>query len=301
MVLLKLFLCLICISGCEFNYRYDTSQDPPRQSSDVSKPFISTIGDSLTTGVFASSKLGYPPSVRIRDIFIRSLLSGNFHEALWQNKLSEYSYSATVGTADWTLRSFLAKQKNLKTIDLPIFVGARWGARLKDGKQYLQDFLLQYPNKKRPSHLVLMLGGNDYCRNAQLDNFTKEYQELTQAIIDTHPETSLVFVPIPRIPDAKRYSISYGPLISCQTIQKRFCPAMFEKTSENRFEEFNNQIQRIVEGHSAIPTNQNIVFVESVRHMVLNEEDYAFDCFHLSMQGQKRIAKKIIEALPTES
>ena len=261
---------------------------------DGSGPPLLLIGDSLSTGVFASFPLGVPPSPEIQAKFLQ-LIFGNSHSLrVAQSNFSEYHNAATTTDADWGVRQAIGKLHHLQSSDIPLYLAAKWGGRLAHANEFAEKIPELYESKKEPEYILIWLGGNDFCKDHTRDHFEEEYTSLMKKLMKAYPDASFLLVPIPPIYQILAYNYEYSAALSCKKSRKSFCAPIFAKDRVERIEQFNQVISKVADIFSK---EVDLVLAEKMASLKLEAADLSFDCFHPSIQGQKKFSSVISAAI----
>lgn len=259
-------------------------------------PALAIIGDSLASGVLASTAMGGDLDRGLVNTLMQTLLSAQSMEAV-QGQLSELDKSAAASDQDWALRATIARPLNLTAKDIPLYYAAKWGGSTKNVPSYLEHLTRDYAERGRPAENVLVfIGGNDFCHSEPLEVFQKQYDQSLQDILKLHPKSNVLVALLPPIDDILKYDFVYSPALSCVRMRTSYCKPIFGPDSETIIESYNDIIRRTVQRYRHVYAGK-IYLAGSFESMFLTEEDLSFDCFHVSLQGQKKFAEYFEETL----
>lgn len=254
-----------------------------------SGPALSIFGDSLSTGVLASTTLGLVISGVTLDRFNRMFLGSKFSMKDYQSQFSEYRYSAMTTDLNWGLRHQIAEQHGLSTADIPVFLFSKWGGRTDHLEEFQVEIQDIYKSRKVSEYVLVQIGGNDYCKEKTAEKFRTDYKKFLNEVFKKHPESNIFIADIPPLPQLLNYSHKYSQTLSCTKFRQKFCKRLFYKDAEKVFAEFNQVIKE--ESNEAMEQYSNVKFSNLPGKMNLKSEDVAFDCFHPSHRGHEKLGE----------
>jgi lysophospholipase L1-like esterase len=254
-------------------------------------PALAVIGDSLSTGVLASTVLGgdLPPGAL--EQLTKMVLSNDHDMENVQGLFSELQNSSTSTDQDWGLRASIAKNLKLQAKDMPLYFAAKWGGRSSHISTYLEHLRANYAVRRKPAeYVVLMIGGNDFCYGSTPEEFQVSIEKKFPEILKLHPDSTVIVALTPIFTDILRYNHQYGTVLSCEKFRIQYCKKIFDPTRSNVAAGYNEALMRIVNYYRHVYPGK-ILLSSEFESMYMEADDLSFDCFHLSLKGQKKFAK----------
>ncbi|MBI2601446.1 MAG: SGNH/GDSL hydrolase family protein [Deltaproteobacteria bacterium] len=293
---------LVCLAliVAFYSCRVPIKQTPEKFAFDDGRsgtgPALAVIGDSLSSGVLASTTLGEVPDRMLFNRFSRFIF-GAYHDLEHiQGEFSELAHSATATDQSWGIRAQIAKRHGLETKDIPLYFSAQWGGRLLHVDKYLKHLETNYEARgKAAEYVVFLIGGNDYCRDIKEDIFDKQYDLKLNKILALHPQSTVMVTLLPQLTDIVKYNHIYSSVNSCEKFRMRYCKPIFEAYGPQRVVHYNESIIRAVNKYRRVFKGK-IILPSQFESMILEKDDLSFDCFHLSLKGQKKVGEMYEEA-----
>lgn len=250
-------------------------------------PALAIFGDSLSTGVLATTTLGSVIAGSTLDRFNRMLLNSNFSMRHYQSQFSEYRYSAMTTDLEWGIRQQIADAHKLHVDEIPVFLFSKWGGRTDHLSEFFEEIELVYKNRSPSEYVFVGIGGNDFCKGKNIEEFRKDYKTFLQEVIDRHPHSQIFIADIPPLPQLLNYTHNYSPVLSCRVFRQKFCKRLFYQDAKEYFLKFNLAIREIAA--EAMKDKPRIKFSDRPGQMNLDPKDIALDCFHPSQYGHKKL------------
>lgn len=299
---LPLFLLiLISLSSCG---RDDL--EPTETEINDTKLRLAVFGDSISTGVLANTALGASPDRGFLGQIWRFLSAGEFDDEAFQKELSRPELASSTTDKGYGLRAHLAEKYASEVEEVEVISLAQFGARvdrIPNMLTELEEALLANGVEKTVSHILIMLGGNDFCADITAAEFKERITENVELIYQSYPDANYILTSIPPVYRLASIEHTYTvniPLIgeqsvSCREMRDRFCPRLYGEDAEERLFELNEGIRAAKD--FLTDKSAQLVFVESLESWEIEEKDLAFDCFHPSAAGQESIGAFFKEAL----
>lgn len=311
-------------SGDDSEYVDDISIIAKSQKGSETPLSLSVIADSIGTGIFASHPLSEGITDQVKNkldfkISIDSLSSekiGTLVNSLLdqfdldklEEKFSEPDNSAFSGRAEWALPNLLGIDEG------NVYKSAIAGSHTQIIDTHIEMLKeVEKSVKDEIDYLLFSLGNNDYCdKSLSASQFKENYKKALEKYVgmNHHKKSHLVIVPILNVPHLKAitedelytlydeddFPTIAPPSVSCKQIQEQMCEVLASDIDhKNRLLQFNNAIKEVAgEFESA---ERKVTVIESIGESEFDKEDLAFDCFHPSQQGQKKLAVLIKESL----
>jgi len=267
---------------------------------------IAVIGDSVSTGVFASTSVGQMPSadkgIKLMEFLKASAGSGFDSDkttAFSQDFSSEPENAALTTNEDWGVRKAIAMQNQLKSAgETKLFFAGQFGATvLKQGKTLndsLREKYAKESNNKPAGTVLFMMGGNDYCRGTELGTYTNAFKSVMGEVRQLHPDANLVVALVPPLSQSASEDHVYNAEVSCTSIRKLYCPTLFGDQKE-LWQEYNKAMKQFISERQA--AGEKVKLAEDVAATPFNNSLQSFDCFHPNVAGQKKIAAAFVKAV----
>ncbi len=259
-------------------------------------PRLTVIGDSQSTGVIASTTMGQQPPDGLFSNLLPFFYSNNPSMENLQEHFSEYRNSAVATDQSWGLRAILGKPYNRTADEVPLYLAAQWGGKIRHLPELIAKLSAAYQREgTSPSDVVLMLGANDLCTGEASGAFVSSFAHGLRLVADAHPQARLLVAMVPPVPQLIRYNHHYNDFLTCEQVRLRFCPAIFAADFEQQYIAYNAGIERTVKALQE--ERGQVILVEGFRGMFFQENLLAFDCFHPNSAAQLHYAQFFNEAL----
>lgn len=260
-------------------------------------PALAIISDSLSSGVLASTLLGADLERGMLTQLTELMFTGDHGLEAIQGQFSELENSAATTDQDWGLRASIAKNLNLDATDIPLYYAAKWGGRLSNVPTYLDHLAANYKKRGKPAeYVLLMIGGNDFCHGDDPENFQENLEKQLLSILKLHPQSTVIVATVPIFTDILKYNYTYSPILSCEKFRTHYCRVIFNSNGAATAEGYNDAIFRVVNYYRHIYPGK-IYLSTGFESMHLEVDDLCFDCFHLSLKGQKKYASYLANTL----
>jgi lysophospholipase L1-like esterase len=286
----------LLLSSCGIYYPQEINTSGFENGKGGKGPALTVIGDSQSTGVLASTAMGEEPPGKIISSLLSFFYSNDPSMENLQEHFSEYRNSALASDESWGLRARIASTHHLTVKDIPLYLAAKWGGKVRDVPGLLGSLNQTYAQTgKKPAYVVVMLGANDLCNGESSALFEEHFAQALQLIAAAHPDSRFLIAAIPPLPQLLAYDHHYNATINCTQVRERFCPAIFADDFAEHYVAYNAAIERVVKQFRD-DKHLNLVFVDGFRSMYFESQMLAFDCFHPSLAAQKQYAGFFTEA-----
>lgn len=277
--------------SCRIPIQQKSTKFPFDDGREGKGPALAVIGDSLSSGVLASTTLGQTPDRMLFNRLSRFIF-GPYHDLEHiQGEFSELAHSATATDQSWGIRAQIAKHHGLETKDIPLYYSAQWGGRLMHVDKYLKHLEANYRERGKPAeYVVFLIGGNDYCRDVKEEIFDVQYDLKFKRILALHPESTIIVTLLPPITDIIKFNHIYSGVNSCEKFRIQYCKPIFESYGPQRVVHYNESMLRAVNKYRKVFKGK-IVLASLFESAILERDDFSFDCFHLSLKGQKKFGE----------
>lgn len=263
-------------------------------------PALAVIGDSISSGVLASTRLGHDIDRQLLNRLTRFYFGPAHQLEKFAGEFSELSLSATTTDRNWGLRAAIARQYKTVAKEIPVFTAFKWGGKLEHMDGYLDYLKEEYRKRGAPANYVMFsVGGNDFCAGKNPEDFAKQYDKKLGQALDLHPKATVLVALLPRFSDITKYEHQYSRALSCEKFRKYYCKVVYFPDAHERSHAFNDVIRRII--YKKRLTYPGRLFLASkVDQLYISHDDLSFDCFHLSLSGQKKLAEIFTQTLEAE-
>lgn len=298
---------------------------------------VALIGDSISTGVFASTDLGsWPKNLDHYFAKVFSRMVKDHSGSKFAKEFTEVAHSVNdeqeqanraISTEEaWGLRHTLAIANQLEDKDVDVFLSARFGAQLADAPKLLETLAQDYEKSVskgfHASHVILMLGANNFCAGFKREGIERDLDAAINGVVKLHPGSRIVVASVPPVTALRDFDYRYRVNIELSqktkflngkehTIKQKFPINEGVSTDDMRHhycapieaksaEEDLALLNRIVAEVTAAWAKKpgvDIVLADGIATMQLTKDDIAFDGFHPNRKGQKLIAKVLGEAM----
>jgi hypothetical protein len=206
----------------------------------------------------------------------------------YQDFFSSYKLSAMTTDEDWGLRKEIANKHKLQTTDIPVYMFSKWGGRTDHLDEFVNDFNNIYLNRSPSEYVLIVIGGNDYCKKKTPEEFRNDYRKYLDKVLEIHPNSQIFISDIPPLPQLRKYDYKYSDTLSCTMIRHKLCKRMFFEDAIEVFLKFNLVIKEIYDEYSK--KHSNIKFSNKASQLDLSRNDISFDCFHPSVLAHKKLS-----------
>ncbi len=272
-------------------------------SNRATQPSLAILGDSISTGVLASTNFGQLPGQKIYTKLGSYISSAKFSADAFQKEFSEPKHAAATTAEDWGLPKKIALMADADLETLKVFPELKFGGRLMHVPSAIKSLQETYKKKnegKPADYVFVMFGGNDFCANKSKDEFSDEFAKAMSLIKESHPESTVIISKVAPMQHLKKYEHTYKTkiagvetnLFTCKDFRKKYCKAFYSENIEERINDYNAVISekapKAQEGFGG-----KILIAEKVAELDFNAEALSFDCFHPSLAGQKTLGEAI--------
>jgi lysophospholipase L1-like esterase len=214
----------------------------------VSAVNLLSLGDSISTGVNADPK--------------------KVGEAL--------HLSWAIGGKIDSFLSLLEKTQEVNAITMAVA-----GSETPDILRQLELGLERMP---MPDFVLISIGGNDLCRNADIDTAVANVARTVDLIHSNNPMTAVILIGLPDLSQVYKLRVEYK---TCNLIWTFACNDMVANPDAifNRNAELRDKLMTI----------ENITYVDLFQ-LELEQDQISYDCFHPSKFGQNKIGQMAWEA-----
>jgi len=280
-----------------------------------SNPYMVTIGDSITSGLFAEYSLDNPPSAFELGQLSYLAENGPLEERAHRIHMEFKRYDLNWSSGDNPRKGFDSHFDRLSRFvpNLEQVDAAHSGDTTHD---FMDQFLFVYEEMSRrnrePHYVTTLLGANDICADdvdgmTNLSDFRSNMKSGLSLILWNTSETKVLVSSIPNVFDLQRFKnerVFGAPgqpdrLLSCVQVWEsiiRVCNTGTDPSDPERWNyvkqilnQYNKILGEIVNEMSEIYP-ERIKFASSVFGGKPTREDVSFDCFHPTASGHKRIA-----------
>jgi lysophospholipase L1-like esterase len=265
-------------SSAEVKKRIEKTTQPQSKSLQ-----LTIIGDSISAGALAGTRLGSPSpeliagivgAVLTRDLgeFLNATLNPQaaYPELLSQNGLS---------FANFALNNESAPGRTMSQVTAPLV------ERMKTA------------SKKEPEQaILLMLGSNDFCQGKSPDDFLKSTAEALKLLKREFPKARFFMAAVPPIDQLKK--IGAEPIlgqVTCESVQRLYCDRIYADNAGAILQDYNNGLKKLAtepKGKEA-----RVKFIGLPKDLTIDKSLLAADCFHPGVDGHKKLAATLAPLL----
>jgi lysophospholipase L1-like esterase len=264
------------------------------QNVTADKPLLVVYGDSISTGVLASTSLGENIDNSLLQQLGNYLKDGQYNANGFQSNLANQPLAAATTDGDYGLRSGIAAKAGVTPADVGVVSFAKFGAKAVDIPEMLARWNQEEANtiKRKPDYILVALGGNDFCSDMSVEDISRTFAEQIDAVQKSAPDAQLIISPAPPVYQLATLDFTYGPAISqitgeelsCKKFREQACKRIYEPDAQARLEGINQGIQAAFEAEKA--KGAKVSMAAGVLDWQITKEELAFDCFHPSQKGQ---------------
>lgn len=277
------------------------------QNLDPAKPLLVVYGDSLSTGVLSNTTLGQNPDNSIVLQLGDYLKEQEFNATGFQENLSNLDLAAASTVEPYGVRATVAGVSGVTAPEVGIISFAKFGAKSRDLPAMFNRWKVENANtiQKKPEHIFVMLGGNDFCSDFTVEEILKDYVDQTNAIHADAPDALMIIAPAPPINQLATIDFTYGPTLtavtgeelSCRKFRENLCSRVYEEPAAvlERIQAINTGIQN--QATALSEKGANVVFVADMLNWQIKPEELGVDCFHPSALGQQTIGNYVKAAV----
>jgi lysophospholipase L1-like esterase len=190
----------------------------------------------------------------------------------------EYSWST--GTKIESHRVLLEKMRNVKVIAKNVsIVGAN---------SSILHLELNNLGKFKPDYATIEIGANDVCWN-MTKYYIKNIKKAIEWLIERNPNIEIIVIPIPKITSMPKAVNS----TQCKAVWNIACPYLLgsnltesqRKARQTAIDELNYKLAEMVEDFPQVSIRPEVAYQD-----IQAEDISGVDCFHPSIEGQKKLA-----------
>lgn len=257
-----------------------TSQPTPKSFQ------LTIIGDSISAGALAGTRLGAPSPEMIAGI-VGAVLTRDLGEFLNATLNPQAAYPE--GDGSWSLRAQLLSQSGVSATNFTLNNESAPGRTMS---QVTATFVerMNIAQKKNAEHsILLMLGSNDFCQGKSPDDFLKATADALKFLKNEYPKARYFMAAVPPIDQLKK--IGTEPLlgqVTCESVQRLYCDRIYADEAGATIQAYNEGLKKLVAASKSKDTR--MTFMGLPKDLTLDKSLLAADCFHPGVDGHKKLA-----------
>lgn len=291
---------------------------PSVLGDDAPLPYMVTVGDSITAGLFANYSIDNPPSSETLSYLAFLALVGpsksrtdRVHEAFKRTDMNWASGDNPYDFVDSHYERLREYIPDLGKIDF-----AHSGDTTNELESQFQKLFKEIKRRGvEPLYVIMLMGANDLCASEIKDvttkkDFRKNVETALASLLVQTENTKVLVSSVPNIFALQTHKNEYvygyildpQAVVKCKDIWENLIPVCKTATmssNRNRFKLMQKQLKGYNEILEETVYNLSIQFPERVRfsqaayNQEILREDLSFDCFHPSEYGQSHLAEEI--------
>lgn len=266
-------------SSAEVKKRIEKASQPTPKSIQ-----LTIIGDSISAGALAGTRLGAPSPELIAGI-VGAVLTRDLGEFLNATLNPQAAYpeellsQSGLAAANVTLNNESAPGRTMSQVT------ASFVERMK------------ITQKKDAEHsILLMLGSNDFCQGRSPDEFLKASTDALKILKNEYPKARYFMAAVPPIDQLKK--IGAEPLlgqVTCESVQRLYCDRIYADNAGAIIQAYNDGLKKLVAASKGKDTR--MTFIGLPKDLTLDKSLLAADCFHPGVDGHKKLAATLAPQL----
>lgn len=268
-------------SSAEVKKRLDKTSQPAPKSVQ-----LTIIGDSISAGALAGTRLGSPSPELIAGI-VGAVLSRDLGEFLNATLNPQAAYPE--GDGSWSLKAQLVSQSGIPAANITLDNESAPGRTMSQVTAPFVQRLKTARNQENEQQILLMLGSNDFCQGKSSDDFLKSTAEALKLLKGEFPKARFFMAAVPPIDQLKK--IGTEPLlgqVTCESVQRLYCDRVYADNAGSVIQDYNNGLKKLASESQG--KESRITFIGLPKDLTLDKSLLAADCFHPGAEGHKKLA-----------
>jgi lysophospholipase L1-like esterase len=273
-------------SGDEVKKRIARAGKPTQKNVE-----LTIIGDSISAGALAGTRLGSPSPELIAGI-VGAILARDPGEFLNATLNPQAAYPD--GEGSWSLRQQLITQYKIPASSLTLSNESAAGRTMSSVTSSFAQRIKPAPSSKADQQVLLMLGSNDFCQGKSPSDFLKTTSEALRHLNQEFPKASFFIAAVPPIDQLKK--LGPEPLlgqISCESVQRLYCDRIYATNAAAIIQDYNEGLLSLVAEANRKQAGSRYKFIGMPKDLTLDKSLLAADCFHPGVEGHKKLAATI--------
>lgn len=245
---------------------------------------LTIIGDSISAGALAGTRLGSPSPELIAGI-VGAVLTGDIGEFLNATLNPQAAYPE--GDGSWSLRAQLLTQKGLSPANLTLNNESAPGRMMSQVSASFVQRIKSANKKEAEQDILLMLGSNDFCQGKSPDDFLKATADALKLLKAEFPKARLFMAAVPPIDQLKK--LGPEPLlgqVTCESVQRLYCARIYADNAGAILQNYNDGLKKLVTESK----DTRMKWISLPKDLTIDKSLLAADCFHPGVDGHKKLA-----------
>jgi lysophospholipase L1-like esterase len=252
---------------------------------------LTIIGDSISAGAMAGTRLGSPPPELIAGI-VSAILTRDPEEFLNATLYPQAAYPD--GDGSWSLRQQLLTYYKIPAASLTLNNESVPGRAMSNVTSTFVQRIKSAHNAKAEQHLLLMLGSNDFCQGKSPEEFIKATAEALRLLEREFPKAKLSVAAVP--PMAQLQKLGPEPLlgqVTCESVQRLYCDRIYAPNAAAIIQDYNDGLKKLLAEAGRKQGAARYQFIDMPKDLTLDKSLLGADCFHPGIEGHKKLAATI--------
>jgi len=268
-------------SSAEVKKRLDKTSQPTPKSTQ-----LTIIGDSISAGALAGTRLGSPSPELIAGI-VGAVLTQDIGEFLTATLNPQAAYPA--GDGSWSRKAQLLTQSGTAAANFTVDNESAPGRTMSQVTAPFVQRLKTARKQGAEQQILLMLGSNDFCQGKSPDDFLKGAAEALKLLKREFPQARLFMAAVPPIDQLKK--IGAEPLlgqVTCESVQRLYCDRIYADNAGSILQDYNAGLKKLASESKG--KDSRMKFIGLPKDLTLDKSLLAADCFHPGADGHKKLA-----------
>jgi lysophospholipase L1-like esterase len=273
-------------TSAEVKKRSDQAGQPAQKSL-----HLTIIGDSISAGAMAGTRLGSPSPELIAGI-VGAILTQDPEEFLNATLTPQAAYPD--GEGSWSLRQQLITQHRIPASSVSLNNESAAGRAMSNITSAFVQRIKAVQSTKGEQHILLMLGSNDFCQGKSSAEFLKAATEALRILEREFPKAGFFIAAVPPIDQLKK--LGQEPLlgqVTCESVQRLYCDRIYATNAGAIIHDYNEGLKNLVAETNRKQTGSRYKFIGMPKDLTIDKSLLAADCFHPGIEGHKKLAATI--------
>lgn len=252
---------------------------------------LTIIGDSISAGAMAGTRLGSPSPELIAGI-VGAVLTRDPEEFLNATLTPQAAYPD--GDGSWSLRQQLITQHRIPASSVILTNESAAGRAMSNVTSGFVQRIKTVQNTKAEQHILLMLGSNDFCQGKSSGEFVKATTEALRILEREFPKADFFIAAVPPIDQLKK--LGQEPLlgqVTCESVQRLYCDRIYATNAGTVIHDYNEGLKDLVAETNRKQAGSRYKFIGMPKDLTIDKSLLAADCFHPGIEGHKKLAATI--------
>jgi lysophospholipase L1-like esterase len=275
-------------SSAEVKKRLEKTNQPTPKSLQ-----LTIIGDSISAGALAGTRLGSPSPELIAGI-VGAILTRDLGEFLNATLNPQAAYPE--GDGSWSLRAQLLSQKGISGANFTLNNESAPGRTMSQITAPFVERVKSASKQEGEQAILLMLGSNDFCQGKSPDAFLKATADALKLLKNEFPKARFFMSAVPPIDQLKK--IGAEPLlgqVTCESVQRLYCDRIYADDAGTILQDYNDGLKKLATESKSKETRMK--FIGLPKDLTIDKSLLAADCFHPGVDGHKKLAATLAPQL----